>query len=136
MGLGQQQEEVPKRSAGSLGREGSWGKKRTGTLESSQEAKALEGRREIRFPDPQRSCRERYRENSGSRISEEQGPGTVGVQDVHEWNGGSSRVTFPDWRYPHFESEVLTGTGAPGWLSWLSVQLLISAQVMISWALC
>ena len=25
--------------------------------------------------------------------------------------------------------------GAPGWLSWLSVQLLISAQVMISWFL-
>ena len=23
--------------------------------------------------------------------------------------------------------------GAPGWLSWLSVQLLVSAQVMISW---
>ena len=25
-----------------------------------------------------------------------------------------------------------TSKGAPGWLSWLSVQLLISAQVMIS----
>ena len=24
-------------------------------------------------------------------------------------------------------------TGAPGWLSWLSVRLLFSAQVMISW---
>ena len=26
-----------------------------------------------------------------------------------------------------------TKTGAPGWLTWLSVRLLISAQVMISW---
>ena len=30
-------------------------------------------------------------------------------------------------------NELRISYGAPGWFSWLSVQLLVSAQVMISW---
>ena len=37
------------------------------------------------------------------------------------------------WHYPPFSPHFKHFSRAPGWLSWLSVQILIFAQVMISW---
>lgn len=68
-------------------------------------SQSLWGWREIRFLAHQGSCRGKCWGNYGSRIGKEQGPGTVEVRCVHEWDEGvigscfwtSSTVAFSPW---------------------------------------
>ena len=78
---------------GIWGEEGHWGKKGQ-YLGEFPGGQGRPDRREIKFLHLQGSCGERYWEHSGNGISEEQGPGTVGVQCVHKWSRGGTRVMF------------------------------------------
>lgn len=60
------------------------------TLESSRELR-LCGQKGVQVPGPVQKLQGRLWENSGSRIPEEQGPGTIEVQCVHKQNGEGPR---------------------------------------------